>query len=138
MGTQCFLHNRIFHNFTETHQFSCIIHLFRTDPRRITKYICLLSGSTFYYFVANLKIHKPASNTHLKQTFEACPSKLCFQALRVDYRVNRVWFSKLQKHTLSTLSVSQSYQIPRASGQSLAIPAAVSRGDTGLSNRKCS
>lgn len=30
------------------------------------------------------------------------------------------------------------YQIPRASGQSRAIPAHVSKGDTGLSNRKWS
>lgn len=34
--------------------------------------------------------------------------------------------------------VLQSYQIPRASGQSLAIPDAMRRGDTGLSKRKCS
>lgn len=33
---------------------------------------------------------------------------------------------------------SASYQIPRASGQSRAIPAAVNNGDTGLSNRKWS
>lgn len=37
-----------------------------------------------------------------------------------------------------TLTFPYSYQIPRASGQSLAMPATVSRGDTGLSNRKCS
>lgn len=44
----------------------------------------------------------------------------------------------LQVYQAVNIFISSSYQIPRASGQSLAIPAAVSRGDTGLSNRKCS
>lgn len=48
--------------------------------------------------------------------------------------------SDLKENTAHTANVNMlsPYQIPRASGQSRAIPAQVSKGDTGLSNRKWS
>ena len=48
--------------------------------------------------------------------------------------------SDVKENTAHTANVNMlsPYQIPRASGQSRAIPAQVSKGDTGLSNRKWS
>lgn len=57
--------------------------------------------------------------------------------LDVHHRRSRM-VTQVTQVSLTSRTVIGTDQMPRASGQSRAIPAQVNRGDTGLSNRKWS